>query len=51
MAANAPIINENLAVAAVELHGHCNRKWVKKKQLAAAEQRAPFCVYTCKWFN
>lgn len=49
MAEKALILNENTAAAA-ELRGHRNRKWVTKNQLAAAEQRALFCVFTCVHF-
>lgn len=43
MAEKALILNENTTAA--ELRGHRNGKWVTKKQSAAAEQRALFCVF------
>lgn len=51
MAEKALILNETTAAAAAELHGHRNRKWVTKKQLAVVEQRALFCIFTCVHFN
>lgn len=49
MVEKALILNEN--TTAVELHGHRNRKWVTKKQSAAAEQRVLFCIFTSVDFN